>query len=99
MTEERKFAILFAATILSTRKLIDSNPNKPNKARECLPHSVTIPQGPSFVPAVSIILRATALQIDQRLVRSAHAAAITCASRSHLFLSLKFGDQDFRCQH
>ena len=30
MTEERKFAILFAATILAARKLIDMDPNKPN---------------------------------------------------------------------
>ena len=30
MTEERKFAILFAATILATRKLIDRDPDKPN---------------------------------------------------------------------
>jgi hypothetical protein len=33
MTEERKFAILFAATILSARKLIDMDPNKPNMAK------------------------------------------------------------------
>jgi hypothetical protein len=30
MTEERKFAILFAAAILAARKLIDLDPNKPN---------------------------------------------------------------------
>jgi hypothetical protein len=30
VTEERKFAILFAATILAARKLIDMDPNKPN---------------------------------------------------------------------
>jgi hypothetical protein len=30
MTEERKFAILFAATILAARKLIDMDPNKSN---------------------------------------------------------------------
>ena len=30
MTEERKFAILFAATILAARKLIDVDPNKTN---------------------------------------------------------------------
>jgi hypothetical protein len=34
MTEERKFAILFAATILAARKLIDRDPNKPNMAKQ-----------------------------------------------------------------
>lgn len=34
MTEERKFAILFAATILAARKLIDLDPNKPSMAKE-----------------------------------------------------------------
>jgi len=33
MTEERKFAILFAATILAARKLIDLDPNKPSMAK------------------------------------------------------------------
>ena len=33
MTEERKFAILFAATILAARKLIDLDPDKPNMAK------------------------------------------------------------------
>jgi len=33
VTEERKFAILFAATILAARKLIDIDPNKPNMAK------------------------------------------------------------------
>ncbi len=33
MTEERKFAILFAATILAARKLIDMDPDKPNMAK------------------------------------------------------------------
>jgi hypothetical protein len=33
MTEERKFAILFAATILSARKLLDMDPDKPNMAK------------------------------------------------------------------
>jgi hypothetical protein len=33
VTEERKFAILFAATLLAARKLIDMNPNKPNMAK------------------------------------------------------------------
>jgi hypothetical protein len=33
MTEERKFAILFAATILAARKLIEMDPNKPNMAK------------------------------------------------------------------
>ena len=33
MTEERKFAILFAATILAARKLIDMERNKPNMAK------------------------------------------------------------------
>jgi hypothetical protein len=34
VTEERKFAILFAATILAARKLIDLDPNKPNMAKQ-----------------------------------------------------------------
>jgi hypothetical protein len=34
VTEERKFAILFAATILAARKLIDMDPNKPNMAKQ-----------------------------------------------------------------
>ena len=33
MTEEGQFAILFAATILAARKLIDMDPNKPNMAK------------------------------------------------------------------
>ena len=33
MTEERKFTILFAATIPAARKLIDMDPNKPNMAK------------------------------------------------------------------
>jgi len=33
MTEERKFAILFAATILSARKLLHMDPDKPNMAK------------------------------------------------------------------
>lgn len=33
MTEERKFAILFAATILPARRLMDMDPNKPNMAK------------------------------------------------------------------
>jgi hypothetical protein len=33
VTEQRKFAILFAATILAARKLIDMDPNKPNMAK------------------------------------------------------------------
>ncbi len=33
VTEERKFAILFAATILAARKLIDMDQNKPNMAK------------------------------------------------------------------
>jgi hypothetical protein len=33
VTEERKFAILFAATILAARKLIDMDRNKPNMAK------------------------------------------------------------------
>jgi hypothetical protein len=36
VTEERKFAILFAATILAARKLIDMDRNKPNMARGIL---------------------------------------------------------------
>ena len=34
MTEERKFAILFAATLLAARKLVDIDPNKPNMAKQ-----------------------------------------------------------------
>jgi hypothetical protein len=34
MTEERKFAILFAATILSARKLLDMDPDKPSVAKQ-----------------------------------------------------------------
>jgi len=34
MTEERKFAILFAATILAARRLIDLDPDKPNMAKQ-----------------------------------------------------------------
>ena len=34
MTEERKFAILFAATILAARRLMDMDPNKPNMAKQ-----------------------------------------------------------------
>ena len=33
MTDERKFAILFAATILAARRLMDMDPNKPNMAK------------------------------------------------------------------
>ena len=33
MTEGRKFAILFAATILAARRLIDLDPDKPNMAK------------------------------------------------------------------
>ena len=33
MTEERKFAILFATTILAARRLIDMDPDKPNMAK------------------------------------------------------------------
>jgi len=33
MTEERKFAILFAATILAARRLIDMDPDKPSMAK------------------------------------------------------------------
>jgi len=33
VTEERKFAILFAATILAARRLIDLDPGKPNMAK------------------------------------------------------------------
>jgi hypothetical protein len=33
MTEERKFAILFAATILSARKPLDMDPDKPSMAK------------------------------------------------------------------
>jgi hypothetical protein len=34
MTEERKFAILFAATILAARRLIDMDPDKPSMAKQ-----------------------------------------------------------------
>jgi hypothetical protein len=34
MTEERKYAILFAATLLSARKLLDLNPDKPSMAKQ-----------------------------------------------------------------
>jgi hypothetical protein len=33
LTDERKVAILFAATILAARKLIDLDPDKPNLAK------------------------------------------------------------------
>jgi len=33
MTEERKHALLFAATLLAARKLMDMDPNKPNPAK------------------------------------------------------------------
>lgn len=33
MTEVRKFAILFAATLLCARKLIEIEPDKPNLAK------------------------------------------------------------------
>jgi len=33
VTEERKFAILFAATILAARRLIDMDPDNPNMAK------------------------------------------------------------------
>ena len=33
MTEDRKYAILFAATILSARKLLEMEPDKPNLAK------------------------------------------------------------------
>ena len=33
MTEQRKYAILFAATLLSARKLIEMEPDKPNMAK------------------------------------------------------------------
>jgi len=33
VTEERKFAILFAATILAARRFIDMDPDKPNMAK------------------------------------------------------------------
>src|SRR5260370_32770935 len=38
-----------------------------------------------------------AVQIEQDLVRSSHAAA--CTNCGQLFLSLKVGYQDFVCQH
>jgi hypothetical protein len=33
MTEDRKYAILFAATLLSARKLIEMEPDKPSMAK------------------------------------------------------------------
>jgi hypothetical protein len=33
MTGEQKLAILFAATLLAARKLIDADPNKPSMAK------------------------------------------------------------------
>jgi hypothetical protein len=33
MTEERKHAILFAATLLSAKKLLEMDPDKPNMAK------------------------------------------------------------------
>ena len=33
MTEERKYVILLAATLLSARKLMEMDPNKPNMAK------------------------------------------------------------------
>jgi hypothetical protein len=36
MTEERKHAILFAATLLSARKLMEIEPQKPNMAKGCI---------------------------------------------------------------
>jgi hypothetical protein len=33
MSEDRKFAILFAATLLAARRLIDLDPDKPNMAK------------------------------------------------------------------
>jgi hypothetical protein len=33
MDEQRKYAILFAATLLSARKLVDMEPDKPNMAK------------------------------------------------------------------
>jgi len=36
MTEERKYAILFAATILAARKLNQLDSDKPSPARVCI---------------------------------------------------------------
>lgn len=33
MNEQRKYAILFAATLLSARKLLEMEPDKPNLAK------------------------------------------------------------------
>jgi hypothetical protein len=35
MTEERKYAILFAATLLCARKLIDVDSDRPSPAKLC----------------------------------------------------------------
>jgi hypothetical protein len=34
MTEERKYTILFAATLLAARKLLELDPNKPSMAKQ-----------------------------------------------------------------
>jgi len=34
MTGERKYAILFAATLLAARKLLEFDPNKPTMAKQ-----------------------------------------------------------------
>jgi hypothetical protein len=36
MTEERKYAILFAATLLCARKLIDADSDRPSPAKLCV---------------------------------------------------------------
>jgi hypothetical protein len=48
VTEERKFALLFAATLLCARKLIEMEPDKPNMAKHgmavaCLGASYCLP--------------------------------------------------------
>jgi len=39
MTEERKYAILFAGTILAARKLIDADQSKSTRSKELRPSS------------------------------------------------------------
>ncbi len=55
MTEERKFAILFATTILAARRLIDMDLDKPNMAKgsEMWNYLVAANTVPKVVPVVT----------------------------------------------
>ena len=55
MTEERKFEILFAATILAARRLIDMDLDKPNMAKgsEMWNYLVAANTVPKVVPVVT----------------------------------------------